>query len=560
MLIAFALSALVLLYFAPRPQQSPPPPPAAKQPPAQVVSRAPERPTPSSPPAAAPTVRPKQAAQEMETVIENDLYRVAFSNRGAVVKSWTLKRYRDAKGRPLELVNQPAAASLGYPFTVWTEDEALRDKLNAALFQAEASGSAAPALIAFEYSDGLVSARKEFRFQHNSYVAEVSTQVSSSSGPVAHELTWRGSFGDQSLPNAYLTAAVFTATPAEVKRHSYGDIKAETKFSGPFTYGGIEDTFFAAVFMGPAQAVPGSVLSTVRTFRSEYKPEGAQSPTVLVGLGAGGSAENRLRVFVGPKALDILNSVFPEPGAGESPRQGQPVMTLGGLVDFGWFAFIAKPLFLGLKWLYNHVVPNYGWAIVLLTVVINLALFPLKLKSMKSAMKMQKIAPQVKAIQEKYKKFKFNDPRKQQQNQEVMDLYKKHGINPVGGCFPMLLQIPFLYAFYKVLSVSIEMRHAPWFGWIKDLSSKDPYYVLPVVMTGTMYFLQKMTPQTVTDPAQQKMFALMPLFFGVMFLNVSSGLVLYWLVGNLVGIAQQWYINRTELGAAVSRRPALAGK
>jgi YidC/Oxa1 family membrane protein insertase len=141
-----------------------------------------------------------------------------------------------------------------------------------------------------------------------------------------------------------------------------------------------------------------------------------------------------------------------------------------------------------------------------------------------------------------------------------MDLYKRHGVNPVGGCFPMLLQIPFLYAFYKVLAISIEMRHAPWFGWIRDLSAKDPYYILPIVMTLTMFLLQKMTPQTATDPAQQKMFMFMPLIFGFMFMNVSSGLVLYWLVGNLVGIAQQWYINKAGLGAAPPRKPALAAK
>jgi YidC/Oxa1 family membrane protein insertase len=267
---------------------------------------------------------------------------------------------------------------------------------------------------------------------------------------------------------------------------------------------------------------------------------------------------NHFRVFVGPKAWDVLHSVYPLPGGGQPKAPGQPAMTLSELLDFGWFSLIAKPLFLILRWIYAHIVPNYGWAIVIITVVINFAMFPLKLSSMRSALKMQKLAPQIKAINEKYKKLKFNDPKKQEQNAEVMGLYKQHGVNPLGSCLPMLLQMPFLYAFYKVLSISIEMRHAPWIGWVHDLSSKDPHYILPVVMTLTMFVLQKMTPQTTTDPAQAKMFMMMPLIFGVMFMNVSSGLVLYWLTGNVIGIVQQWYINKTGLAPnAAARQKAI---
>jgi YidC/Oxa1 family membrane protein insertase len=159
------------------------------------------------------------------------------------------------------------------------------------------------------------------------------------------------------------------------------------------------------------------------------------------------------------------------------------------------------------------------------------------------------VAPQIKVINEKYKKYKLNDPKQQEKNQEIMGLYKKHGINPVGGCLPIVLQIPFLYGFYKVLSLCIEMRHAPWILWVQDLSVPETHWfkVLPVLMIVTTVVLQKMTPQTSTDPVQQKMFMLMPLMFGVMFYNVSSGLVLYWLVGNLVQIGQQWYINKTGI-------------
>jgi YidC/Oxa1 family membrane protein insertase len=166
---------------------------------------------------------------------------------------------------------------------------------------------------------------------------------------------------------------------------------------------------------------------------------------------------------------------------------------------------------------------------------------------MKSSMKMQKLAPQVKAIQDKYKKYKMNDPKKAEANEEVMALYKKEGVNPLGGCIPMLLQLPFLYGFYKVLNQSIEMRQAPWVLWIADLSQPETgwFHLLPVLMIVTMVILQKMTPQTSADPVQQKMMMMMPIMMGVMFYNVSSGLVLYWLTGNIVQLGQQWFINRT---------------
>ncbi len=161
------------------------------------------------------------------------------------------------------------------------------------------------------------------------------------------------------------------------------------------------------------------------------------------------------RLFVAPKDLDVLKSVNPP---------------LDSLVDFGWFSIVAKPLFIALRYIYDHWIHNYGWAIVLLTVIINLAMFPLKLKSLRSAQEMQSVSPIIKGIQDKYKQYKFNDPRKQKMNEEVMKVYSEHHINPLGSCLPMLLQLPFLYGFYRVLDLAIELRHAPWTLWIKDLS------------------------------------------------------------------------------------------
>jgi YidC/Oxa1 family membrane protein insertase len=220
-----------------------------------------------------------------------------------------------------------------------------------------------------------------------------------------------------------------------------------------------------------------------------------------------------------------------------------------GLVDFGtYLGFIAKPLFMWLKWTHDHWVANWGWSILILTVIITLVTLPLRISSMKSTMKMAKVQPQIKAIQEKYKKYKFNDPRKQEMNKEMSELYKREGVNPVGGCLPMVLQLPFLIAFYSMLGVAIELRHAPWL-WIKDLSAPDPLYLLPVVITLSMFIVQKMTPQAGMDPVQAKMMSfMMPVFIGYISLNLASGLGVYWAASNALQIVQQWVLNQTEFG------------
>jgi YidC/Oxa1 family membrane protein insertase len=188
----------------------------------------------------------------------------------------------------------------------------------------------------------------------------------------------------------------------------------------------------------------------------------------------------------------------------------------------------------------------------MVTIAINFILFPLKFTNMKSMRKMQALKPQIDLINSKYKNIKMTDPRAGEKNQEVMDLYKKHGVNPMGGCFPMLLQLPFFFAFYRVFTVSVEMRGAPWM-WVTDLSQPEDMTIagvairiLPIVMIATQFLMQKMTPQANTDPNQQKMMMFMPLIFGYMFYRFPSGLVLYYLTSNLVQIAQQWFFNRTD--------------
>jgi YidC/Oxa1 family membrane protein insertase len=250
-------------------------------------------------------------------------------------------------------------------------------------------------------------------------------------------------------------------------------------------------------------------------------------PQVAAGLATPGTLD--LRLYAGPKSIDGLKATRPP---------------LNSLVQFGWWGFIAEPLFYSLMWLHRYV-SNYGWAIVLITVGINMVMFPLKVKSMRAMLKMQKVAPEVKAIQEKYKKYSMRDPRKAEMNKEVMAVYSREGINPLGSCWPTLIQMPIWFGLYRMLANTIELRHTPWFGWIHDLSAHDPYFILPVVMAISMYFMQKMTPTPGMDPAQAKMMAVTPLIFGGMFALYPSGLSVYILTSNVVGIAQQWYLYRT---------------
>jgi YidC/Oxa1 family membrane protein insertase len=231
------------------------------------------------------------------------------------------------------------------------------------------------------------------------------------------------------------------------------------------------------------------------------------------------------QLYLGPKVQILLETVR---GA-----------DLSGVIDYGMFWFLVRPLLASLKWIHTYV-RNYGLAIILLTLLLTLLLFPIRLKQMVSMKKMQVVQPKVKEIQERYKRYKKTDPKRGEMNQEIMALYKEHNVNPLGGCLPLILQMPLLFAFYQLLAASIELRQAPFIAWIQDLSQKDPYYILPIVMGVTMLISQKMTPMAPgADPTQAKMMMIMPAIFTLMFLNVSSGLNLYFLCSNIFQIGFQ---------------------
>ena len=306
------------------------------------------------------------------------------------------------------------------------------------------------------------------------------------------------------------------------------------------------DQYFAAAFI-PDDA-QNAALVTLHNALDIPKDPKKPNPQDTVKVDILGAAVGNLkgptagRLFVGPKTLNVLESV-PVTGMASNVEPD-----LRQLVDFGWLGLIARPLFIWLRWTYEHMVNNWGWAIAIQTLIINLAMLPLRISQMKSALKMQKVAPQIKAIQEKYKKYSMRDPRKQEMNQEVAALYKQEGVNPVGGCLPLLIQMPFLFAYYRMLGVAIDLRHAHWL-WISDLSAPDPWHILPIAVIITMLITQRMTPQAGMDPSQQKMMNLvMPVMLGVISWNLAAGLCLYWSEGSLIGIVQQAVMNKTALG------------
>jgi YidC/Oxa1 family membrane protein insertase len=571
-ILAFGLSFAILVLWRmafPPPVEPPPKTPAPAQAPAAVPKPAtPAASAPAAPAAAppAPVALPvQQGSKAEEIVVENDVARVTFSTEGGVVKSWILKRFTDEKGQPLDVVNRQACETLGFPISLVVSDPELTKQMNAAIFVGAPAGSPlkAPVKLELAYSDGKIQVRKKFTFAAG-YEVRAEASVFDGQRYLPVEVAWPGGFGDHSLPperalladHAFFQASGSDKPQVESLTASFFDRFSSSKpgatpgradVPGPLILGGLEDRYFAGVFL-PEAPDQGARFERQAWTPPEWKGEESARPSPITAwFGTAAPKPVAFRMFVGPKDLGVLRETDPP---------------LDRLVDFGWFSFVARPIFLGMRYIHDHWTHNFGWAIVLLTILINIALFPIKLKQIRAGQEMQRIAPLMKSIQDKYKGYKLNDPRRQKMNQEMMKLYQEHHINPLSGCLPMLIQLPFFYGFYKVLDLSIELRHAPWMLWVKDLSAYDPYYILPVLMTVTMFILQKMTPMTTADPAQQRMFMLMPLFMGFFFLKLASGLVLYWLTGNVLGIVQQAFINRfmprPALAVAPSARKAVA--
>jgi YidC/Oxa1 family membrane protein insertase len=502
---------------------------------------APAPPAPAAPAAAAeaetetaaPTMKPTGQQAAPPFVIDTDRFHISFSNQGATVRSWQLKKYIGNDGKRLELTN--TASGLEYPFSLYFPGKKPTTNPNWAFFTQ--TGDPDGLGVTYEFSDGHTFVRKRFRLEKAGYLSQISTEATLDGKALPHMIEWRGGFGDLTVPNpgAKQISLYFDVSQNKLFELSTGSAKnGPVSASGDYSFAGLADAYFAAVVL-PKNSTSVQVITFSDTVRTPLE----EKPAPTVGTAVSDGDSNQFELFVGPKDVDTLKSVNPK---------------LEQVVNFGWMSILAKPLFLIVNWFNDSFVHNFGWAIVVVTVIINFILFPLKLSNMKSMRKMQALKPQIDAINAKYKSVSLRDPKKADQNQEVMELYKKYGVNPMGGCVPMLIQLPFFFAFYKVFTVSVEMRGANWL-WVTDLSQPEhlAIRILPIIMIVSQFVMQKMTPQANVDPAQQKMMMMMPLIFGFMFYNFPSGLVLYYLTSNLVNMGQQWFFNHTEAAQEAAR-------
>ncbi|ODS58676.1 MAG: hypothetical protein ABS36_03860 [Acidobacteria bacterium SCN 69-37] len=549
--LAILLSFVVLaVYQAVFPTARPVPAEQSAQAPAgaAVSTQVPADPVPTAAPVAGadPASAPLVAdAAARDIVVETDAVRAVFSTAGATLKSWQLKGYLD-NGEPLGLLPANVPADLTRTFTVATDDAALSRTLATALYRPSADQldlGSAPGQLTFQYRDASgLNVRKTFHFQPEGkpYLLRleaavdqdgVSRPVTVSSGPGIAEGLAEGGF-------YHVPVRAVHHVGSDVKHQRAADLADQSRFDRDVQFAGVDDQYFLFAVL------PGSERASVEYQALSLPASGEGEARALMAFDVSVPGPFALSYYIGPKEFDTLRAVDDR-------------LQLVRAIDFGFFSPIVVPLLIALKWVHGFV-GNWGWSIILLTLLINALIFPLRHRSMVSMKKMQALQPEVKAIQERYAKYKLTDPERQKMNQEMMALYKQKGVNPVAGCVPMLLTLPVLYAFYSMLSAAIELRGAPFVGWIVDLSRHDPLYITPVLMGLSMLWQQRMMPST-ADPIQQKVFLLMPIIFTVSFLWAPSGLVLYWFTSNLLAIGQQYFTNRvTAVPAPVPGRSAAA--
>ena len=473
-----------------------------------------------------------------DIIVESDFFRAVFVNRGAELVSWQLKDYLTG-GRPVELVLQSLPPEEPWPFTLAFEDEDLTYLADEALFRPsrnELRLSGSPETLTFDYQDDSgFSIRKTFTFDPvtTPFVLRLTVEARLGDEVLHPAVQWgpglggvegEGSMfavmqGPRGLMYGRISEAdgLLSADPS-VERPDRADVAVQPVYEGLFDFVGVDNHYFAAVALPEQQQIAVRYRAVQLPLLT---PDGETRDLMAFELRAP-DGMNDVAFFLGPKNFEILESTS---------------TALVRAIDFGWMSVLVVPLYRTLKWAYS-LVGNYGFAIILITVLVNIVIFPLRHKSVSSMRKMQEIQPEMKAIQERFAHLKATDPDKQKMNKEVMALYRDRGVNPVSGCLPMLLTMPILFAFYRLLSMVIELRGAPFVLWINDLSVHDPLYVTPVIMGASMVVQQRLTPAQ-GDPMQQRIMMLMPIMFTFMFLWAPSGLVIYWLTSNLLGIGQQ---------------------
>ncbi len=496
-LIAIILSILVIIgyqyFFTP---QAPQTPPATEQ---KTVE---DGNTESVKPAASPVVSETKVFDERQIKVDNELYTAVFTSKGGTLKYWEIKQHKDQKGNNIALLNKPGPVPA---LAIGSRNDFDLSELNFAvsgnnlnLDSGNPSGS-----VVFEYAKDNIMIRRTYTFHADTYRVDLTDEVS---GIPEYWITVGSDFGIYENTDDFIHVGPVLLKGSDLEELNPKKLDEPKKFRDDLKWIAQEDKYFFA------SIVPQSPVAEVAAFKQKG------SPVIAFRADPG---THKFIIYAGPK---------------ESERLSKLNIGLEHIINFGFFSIIARPLFWLLKF-FNSFANNYGYAIILVTIVTRIPFIPLLNKGQKSMKKLQDIQPKMAEIKEKYKK----DPQKMQK--EMTELYKKHKVNPVGGCLPMLLQIPVFFALYKVLLIAIELRGAPFTLWITDLSVKDPYYVLPIVMGITMVIQQKMTPSGM-DPKQAKLMMLMPVIFTFLFLNFASGLVLYWLINNILGIIQQFFTNR----------------
>lgn len=479
-----------------------------------------------------------------DSVVETDAFRAVFSNQGARLVSWQLKDYVDEiSGMPVDLVPRSLPEDEPSPFTLTFDDALLTARANGALYRASARElqlAENTGTLTFDFEDtGGLRIQKTFRFDpvQQPFVVNVLIDVTLSGQALAPTIQWGPALGgveSGSTGIAYRVGprgVIFgrvqedgVLAEEDINRPDAGDVVERPIYRGLLRFAGVDNHYFLVA------ALPGNV-ETAISYRSVPLPalelDGEARDLMAFDMTFQADQVAEVPFFLGPKDFEVLEATH---------------SALVRSIEYGWLAWLVVPLHRSLTTVHAYV-GNWGWAIIILTILINLVIFPLRHKSVVSMRKMQELQPEMKAIQERYKNLKTTNPDKQKMNQEIMSLYRERGVNPAGGCLPMLLTMPVLFAFYRLLSLSVEIRGEPFVGWITDLSLADPFYVTPVVMGATMVLQQKMTPSQ-ADPMQQKIMMIMPVMFTGMFIFAPSGLVLYWLTSNVFGIGQQVLTNK----------------
>lgn len=490
-------------------------------------------------------------AEAQKITVMGNLYTAVIDNRGGVLSSWELNKYQTAQQKVFEMIPPARGGEAGpRPGALLFGDAELTAAANEGVYEVTVEGGqlgagvlAPPATVRLRLRRGDLVVEKSYTFDRDNYLADLTIECTKGGVPLAGQYFLGKDIGPEQEHISSRMATLEAIYYSDGKARREGAPKNENeieKIEGDIRWVGLDMQYFSMI------ALPDGPLAHFNLRKHPVKTVALDGDTVdrdLLELTLPMSGAARYQLYVGPKDQDHLKAV----------RSGD----ITGVVNYGMFSFLVYPLLAALEWI-NQFVHNYGWAIVILTLLLSLLLFPFRLKQMVSMKRMQAVQPKVKAIQEKYRRYKKTDPKRAEMNQEIMGLYKEHNVNPLGGCLPLLLQFPLLFAFYALLAYSIELRQAPFIWWIHDLSLKDPYYVLPVVMGITSFISQKITPMTPgADPMQAKMMMIMPLIFTVMFLNFSSGLNLYFLCSNIFQVLFQKIAERW-MGDGTTAKPAKA--